>query len=145
MDEATAKVLELEAPRVASTPESQAAKPDLTDVLNLFDFEEIAYRNLTPKTLAYWGGAANDCLTHKANRAYWERITLRPHLLRDVAKVSTKTRMLGFEFEMPLFTSPFGVAKLAHPEGELEIARAAVDSGITMCVSWRDYSGLWLL
>ena len=112
-----------------------AEKPDLREILNLFDFEDVAQQFLSAKTMAYWVGAANDCITYRKNRSAWEKISLRPHLLKDVAKVDTSCRMLGFEFQMPLFTSPFGIAKLAHPDGELSIVRAAVASGSTMCVS----------
>lgn len=140
VDEATVKQLTQSNPDRAadmkpSSDTSQATtKPDLSDIINLFDFAQVARQFLTPKTLAHVEGAANDCVTHRNNRSVWEKVALRPHLLVDVTRVSTRARMLGHDFELPLFTSPFGLARLTHPDGELNIAKAAVDCGVTMCV-----------
>lgn len=109
-------------------------KPALSEIINLFDFAQVAQQFLTPKTLAHVEGGANDCVTHRNNRSVWEKVALRPHLLVDVARVDTRARMLGHDFELPVFTSPFGLARLTHPDGELSIAKAAVDCGVTMCV-----------
>ena len=112
-----------------------ADKPPLQDILNLFDFKDAAQRSISAKTNAYWEGPANDGITYQSNRLAWEKVCLRPHLLRDVSKVDTSRKMLGFDFNMPVFTSPCGVGKLAHEDGELSVARAAVSNGVTMCVS----------
>src|SRR5258706_9955600 len=91
--------------------------------------------SFSAKTWAFYAGAANDCITRDANRTWYEKIWLRPRLLRDVAKVSTKARIMGHDVEMPFMISPAALAKLSHPDGELAMARAAVAKGVAMCVS----------
>ncbi|KAH8807135.1 FMN-dependent dehydrogenase-domain-containing protein [Xylogone sp. PMI_703] len=138
IDPGTIKLLQSQ-PSNQSNPtvpqNSLSAKPPLDSVLNLFDFENIANQCLSKKIIAYVGGAANDCITHRNNCSIWARVSLRPRILRNVSNVSTRARILGHEFDLPLFISPFGMAKLTHPDGELSIARAVADSDITMCYS----------
>lgn len=56
-------------------------------------------------------------------------------MLRNVRDVRTKTSMLGQGVELPFFVSPAAMARLAHPEGELALARGCEKFGIAQCVS----------
>ncbi|KAL6240467.1 hypothetical protein RBB50_012579 [Rhinocladiella similis] len=111
-------------------------KPPLDSMINLYDFEEVAQKLVTPKTWAYYSGAANDCLSLGANMDWYKRIWFRPRVLRGVRDVDTTTTVLGEKYSMPIFSSPAALAKLSHPDGELAMARGAVAKGTTICVCY---------
>lgn len=56
-------------------------------------------------------------------------------MLRDVSRVSTSTKLWGHEFSIPIGIAPSAMHKLASPEGENAVARAAVKMGINMTLS----------
>lgn len=109
-------------------------KPPLDSIINLYDFEEVAQKVVSPKSWAYYSGAANDCLTLAANMDWYRRIWFRPRVLVGVKAVDTSTTILGERYSMPIFSSPAALAKLSHPDGELAMARGAVARGTTLCV-----------
>ena len=110
-------------------------KPDLYRLISLQDFEEVAQQTLTPKAWAFYSSAATDLLTHRANSEYFRRIMMRPRVMRNIAKCSTKRSILGFSCEAPFFVSPAAMARLAHPDGEVALARGCANQGIIQCVS----------
>lgn len=110
-------------------------KPPLETIINAFDFETVAQRTLTKKTWAFYSAGATDCRTRDANRSTFDRIWFRPRVLVDVSRADTRTRMLGQDVELPLFVSPAALAKMVHPEGEKDIARACKAKGIMQGVS----------
>jgi len=69
------------------------------------------------------------------NQSLLRRIMFRPRILRDVGKVSMKTSIMGCETSAPFFISPAAMAKLAHKDGELALARGAGTEDIIQCVS----------
>ncbi|KAG8933794.1 hypothetical protein FRC00_012790 [Tulasnella sp. 408] len=62
-------------------------KPPLDECLNLHDFEAVAKATLPDKAWAYYSSAADDEITHRDNRAAFQRIWFRPRILRDVTHV----------------------------------------------------------
>lgn len=121
-------------PAAAASDEQQQEKPALDSIINLYDFEEAAQKAVSPKSWAYYSGAANDCLSLAANIDWYKKIWFRPRVLVGVGQVDTSTTVLGEKYTMPVFTSPAALAKLSHPEGELAMAKAVVSRGTTMCV-----------
>ncbi|KAL3256148.1 hypothetical protein ABHI18_007813 [Aspergillus niger] len=109
--------------------------PPLSSILSTHDFEKAASKSLTPKTWAFYSSAATDTFTHESNRTMYDRIRLRPRILRNVTSVSTKTNILGCRMDLPLFMSPAAMATLVHPDGELALARGCARYGVGMCVS----------
>ncbi|KAJ5099524.1 FMN-dependent dehydrogenase-domain-containing protein [Penicillium argentinense] len=110
-------------------------QPALDEIINLDDFEHVAKNTFTPKSWAYISGAANDCFTRDANRDFFQRIWLRPAIMRDVSTVNTKSTLFGCDLDIPVYISPVGAAKTSHEEGELPLARGAASSGIVHCIS----------
>ena len=110
-------------------------KPPLSAILNLADFEEVASKTFSPKAWAFYSSAATDLITHHVNNSIYSRVMFRPRTLRDVAKVSTRSSILGYPTSLPIFISPCAMARLAHPDGELAQARAAKDEDIVHCIS----------
>ncbi|KAG4034415.1 hypothetical protein MFRU_003g03800 [Monilinia fructicola] len=121
-------------PEVSKTlaPDS---KPSLDNLINTYDFVSAAESLLTPKTWAFYSSAATDLITKGRNTSTYADIGLRPRVLRNVKDVNTRTTMLGNELNVPIFCSPAAMAKLVHPQGERELARALKSAGLAMTVS----------
>jgi isopentenyl diphosphate isomerase/L-lactate dehydrogenase-like FMN-dependent dehydrogenase len=60
---------------------------------------------------------------------------LRPRMLVDVAACTTRTTVLGQEIELPVIVAPVAFQRVAHPDGEVAMARAARAAGTIMCLS----------
>ncbi|KAJ5960805.1 uncharacterized protein N7479_007955 [Penicillium vulpinum] len=98
--------------------------PPLRTLINLHDFERIAQR-LPATTWAYYSSGADDEITKRNNTLAYQKISLRPRILRKIPTVNTNTEILGYPTTLPVYISPVGLAKLAHPEGECALAAAA--------------------
>jgi isopentenyl diphosphate isomerase/L-lactate dehydrogenase-like FMN-dependent dehydrogenase len=99
------------------------------------DFERLAEERLEPGAFGYYAGGAGDELALTGNIEAWRRLRLRPRVLVDVSAVSTETSVLGTAVSMPLLVAPTAIQRLAHPDGEPGMARAAAAAGTLMCVS----------
>lgn len=120
--------------QVPTTPKKKEIPP-LDAILSARDFEEAAEYALSAKTWAFYSSAATDLVTHGKNKELVRRIMIRPRILRNVSNVDMKTSILGFDSKAPFFISPAAMARLAHPDGELALSRAAAKEGIIQCVS----------
>src|SRR5918999_77966 len=108
---------------------------DLSKLVNVADFERVAVERLDAGTLGYFAGGAGDEVTLRDNVAGWRRWQLRPRVLVDVSEVTTEASLLGRAVSMPILVAPIAFQRLAHPEGELAMARAATAAGTIMCLS----------
>ena len=109
--------------------------PEAPDPINLFDYERLAAERLPRLAYDYFASGAHDEVTLRENRAAFERLRLRPRVLVDVSARDGSTHLLGRRHEAPLLVAPTAFAKLAHPDGELAIARGATSAGVTMALS----------
>jgi L-lactate dehydrogenase (cytochrome) len=99
------------------------------------DLRRIAKRRLPHGVFDYIDGAAEDERTYAANTEAFRSRTFRPRVLRDVSRIDTTTTLLGRTIPMPLVLSPTGFARIADPEGELAVARAAAKVGLPYTLS----------
>ena len=111
-----------------------SAAPDCREILSLQEFEEIARRSLTPMAYEFVASGAAEEHTVRWNREAFDRIRLRPRVLR-VEAVDTRVTLLGRELAFPILLAPTAYQRVLHPDGELETARAAAAAGITWIVS----------
>ena len=110
-------------------------KPELETLINYHDFESAARTSLTAKTWAFYSSAATDCVTHKLNNSLYNRILLRPRVMRDATLVDTSTTILGRKSTLPFFCAPAALARMAHKDGECAIARGCAKQGIPQGIS----------
>jgi 4-hydroxymandelate oxidase len=103
--------------------------------LSLADFERDAAEVLEPMTREYYRGGSDDEVTLSANRAAWGEYALRYRVLAGVGERSTRTAVLGVPLEAPILVAPTAFQKMAHPEGEVAMARGAGRRGSLMVVS----------
>ncbi|MPZ98481.1 MAG: alpha-hydroxy-acid oxidizing protein [Dehalococcoidia bacterium] len=109
--------------------------PPGRDLLNVLDYETAAHKVLPPMARDYYASGAHDEVTLRANRAAFERVALRYHVLRGVEVRDTSVELLGRRHPVPLLIAPAAFGRLAHPDGELAVARAAAAAGITQTLS----------
>ncbi len=83
----------------------------------------------------YIEGGAGLGETMRANREAFDHWRLRPRMLRDVSERSLARTVLGTELKAPVLLAPIGVQTLAHPEGELAVARGAAEVGVPLVAS----------
>ena len=108
---------------------------DCKDILSLPEFEERARLCMTPMAYEYVASGAADEHTVRWNRDAFDRIRLRPRVLRDVASVDTRVTLFGREHGFPILLAPTAYQRVLHPEGEIATARGAAAAGITWIVS----------
>jgi 4-hydroxymandelate oxidase len=103
--------------------------------LSAADFEREARARLDPVHYDFFAGAAGDESTYQINLDAWQRIRLRPRILRGNAKRDLGVSVFGRDLSMPVLIAPTAFHRLAHPDGELATARAAAVAGTVMVVS----------
>lgn len=102
---------------------------------NLDDIEAAARSKLSKKAWVYYDSAADSLHTFHTNRTDWTKITFRPRVLRNVARVSMRRKILGHDASLPFFIAPAAMAKLGHPDGELCLSNAAAEKNLVYCAS----------
>ncbi len=104
-------------------------------LLNPRDYEAHARECLTQSVYDYYAGAAGDEITVRENEAAWQRLRLLPRVLVDVSSCQLATTVLGQPLASPMLTAPCALNRLAHPEGELAVARAVSTLGMGQVLS----------
>ncbi|MGN6799156.1 MAG: alpha-hydroxy-acid oxidizing protein, partial [Gaiellaceae bacterium] len=107
----------------------------MTTPINVWDYEALAAERLEPGAHGYYAGGAGDELTLRWNVEAFTRWQLRPRVLVDVSGCTAATTVLGQELSMPLIVAPVAFQRVAHPDGEIGMARAAAAVGTIMCLS----------
>ena len=102
--------------------------------VNVRDYELLAQESLDEPSYGYFAGGAGDEHTLRDNEEAFNRWRLRPRVLVDVGTVTTSATLLAQPVSMPVLIAPVAHLKMAHPEGELAVARAAAAAGTIMCV-----------
>ena len=107
--------------------------PDFpTDLSRL---ENAARSVMTPRAFDYVAGAAGSGDTARENLDAFRRWRLVPRMLTDVSTPSFGSTVLGAELTVPFLLAPVGVLAIAHPDGELAVARAAAAQHVPMVLS----------
>jgi isopentenyl diphosphate isomerase/L-lactate dehydrogenase-like FMN-dependent dehydrogenase len=91
--------------------------------LTLGDFASEARTRLAPEVWDFFEGGAGEERTLAANTEAFDRLWLRPLVLRGAASPETATTILGRSWDAPVAVAPLGFQTLAHPLGELATVR----------------------
>jgi isopentenyl diphosphate isomerase/L-lactate dehydrogenase-like FMN-dependent dehydrogenase len=105
------------------------------DPISIRDYEHLAERTLDPGVFGFFAGGAADECTLRDNIEAFERWSLQPRVLTDVAEVDPATTVFGELISMPAVVAPVAFLRLVHAEGELAAARAAATAGTIYCLS----------
>jgi L-lactate dehydrogenase (cytochrome) len=107
----------------------------LAHAASVDDLRRIARRRLPRGVFDYIDGAAEDERTLVANQTEFAAVTFRPRVLRGIKKVEVSSTLLGQRLAYPLVLAPTGFTRMADPEGELAVARAADRAGLPYILS----------
>ena len=126
--------------RPQEIPPQQAQEEQLTgslvaspgDAVNVWDFERVAHENNLAQHWDYLHMGVDDYETRVANREGYQRLTIRPRRLSDMAPTAldTSIEILGQRFNAPLFLCPVAALQAYHTQGEAGAGRAARRRGI---------------
>lgn len=107
----------------------------LSEFVNVGDFERAAGEKLEPGVWGYFAGGAGDEVTLADNVAAWQRWRLRPRVLAGLSEWRTGSRLFETDLTMPVLVAPIAYQRLVDREGEPAMARAASAAGTIMCLS----------
>ena len=99
------------------------------------DLRAVARRRMPRGVFDYIDGGAEDEVSLGRNVAAFHRAEFRPRVLRDVGVVDPSTSLLGRPLPLPLVLAPTGFTRIAHPDGELAVARSAARAGLPYTLS----------
>ncbi|MCI1986143.1 MAG: alpha-hydroxy-acid oxidizing protein [Lactobacillus sp.] len=118
-----------------ATPTSPFGKVQPIDIVNLASLKERARNVMGPGEFGYITEAADDGITMRRNTEDFANISILPRVLQGIEQPDQTTTFLGAKLSSPLMTAPIAGNTLAHPSGELGLARGAKESDIMMAQS----------
>lgn len=115
-------------------------------VVNMRDFETFAEPLLSRTAWAYYASAGDDEISawegrglltaaKLANGTAYQKVLFRPRVLRRVGDVDASTTIVGCPSSLPVYIAPAAMAKLGHPDGEVNLTRGAGATGIIQGIS----------
>ncbi|OBA19576.1 hypothetical protein METBIDRAFT_46250 [Metschnikowia bicuspidata var. bicuspidata NRRL YB-4993] len=110
------------------------AKPALSQMYNLHDFEYVAKHTMEPTAWAYYSSGADDETALRNNHLAYHRIFFNPKVLVDVSHIDTSTSMLGAKTLVPFYITATALGKLGHPDGEKVLTRAAARQDVVQMI-----------
>jgi lactate 2-monooxygenase len=99
------------------------------------EWEARAAEALEPGPFDYIAGGAGSESTMRANLEAFARRRLRPRMLTGNSERDISVEILGTTSSAPFLLAPIGVLSIAHPEGELAVARAAASTDVPIVLS----------
>ncbi|KAI0089155.1 FMN-dependent dehydrogenase-domain-containing protein [Irpex rosettiformis] len=114
---------------------SRGQLPEPGAALNLQDIEDYAKTVLTKTAWAYYRSTGDDEYTYWENFESFKRFWFRPRVLHKISTISMSTNIFGLESSLPIFIAPAALARLGHPDGEMNLTRAAGAEGIVQGIS----------
>lgn len=108
---------------------------DLSEFINLYDFEKMAEGKMAKMAYEYVASGAADEFTVRWNRQALDTLKINHTVLNDVSKIDTTITLFGQKLAYPILIAPTAFHKMMHPEGELATARGAGKAKATYVVS----------
>ena len=115
--------------------EFNATRRRLQSAASIEDLRKMARRRLPGGVFDYIDGGAEDEVAMDRNTRGFREMEFVPRVLRDMGNVDTTGTILGREVPFPLILAPTGFTRIAHPPGELAVARAADRAGLPYSLS----------
>src|SRR5436305_9314859 len=115
--------------------ETDLVERRLARAASVEDLRRIAKRRLPGGVFDYIDGGAEDERTLDANQTAYAAVTFRPRVLRGIESVDVVSPFLGQPLAYPLVLAPTGFTRIADPDGELAVARAAARAGLPYTLS----------
>ena len=113
-------------------PSLQRIEPGLD---SLAAYAAQARHHIEAHAWAHIESGADQKLTLAHNRTAFDQLRLQPEPLADLSDAHTRLNLLGQTLQWPVLLAPVAYHRLAHAEGELACARAAMAMQTGMVVS----------
>ncbi|KAK3115397.1 hypothetical protein LTR53_005295 [Teratosphaeriaceae sp. CCFEE 6253] len=126
----TPKGLDRDEVQNATAQSDEGQVPHVTLCVRASDFEAAAKATLPNKSWIYASSSANSGASLAGNLDDWSRVSFRPRVLRNVETVDIGTRILGNDSQFPFYCSPMGSMGSIHSDGEIEMTKAIVATGM---------------
>lgn len=112
---------------------------------SILDFEKMAtQKSLAPLSKMYFQFFADEGVTAKACRSFYNSIRLLPQILQgDLETVDTSLSIFGTTLDMPVLVAPSAFHVLACPDGEIATAKACQAGGAGYCYNFMLSSKLY--
>jgi len=108
--------------------------PDISQMVNVFDFEAVAQKKVTKEAWAYLMSGADDELAFRENHAAFHRVFLKPRVLVNVENIDMSATVLGNKVSIPMYITATALGRLYHEGGECTLAKGAHLAGVCqMC------------
>ena len=115
--------------------ESDPVERRLARAASVADLRRIAKRRLPGGVFDYIDGGAEDERTVAANVGAFASVGYQPRVLRGLDQIEVASSILGCPLAYPLILAPTGFTRIADPDGELAVARAAERAGLPYTLS----------
>ena len=115
--------------------EFDSVKRRLARAASVADLRSISKRRLPGGVFDYIDGGAEDEIAMARNADAFRRVEFRPRVMQGVGDADPATTLLGRPLAFPLVLAPTGFTRIAHPDGELAVARAAERAGVPSSLS----------
>jgi L-lactate dehydrogenase (cytochrome) len=92
--------------------------PDISQMVNVWDFETIAKRKVTKEAWAYLMSGADDEVSFRENHLAFHRVMLKPRVLVDVDHIDYSSTVLGTKCSIPIYITSCALGRLYHEDGE---------------------------
>jgi len=79
--------------------------------------------------------STNTSASLRDNEEAFNRYKIKPRILVNVDKIDMSSEIFGHTVSMPLGFSPAAMHRLAHPEGEIAVSKAAANFNVCMALS----------
>ncbi|MEO8593969.1 MAG: alpha-hydroxy-acid oxidizing protein [Candidatus Solibacter sp.] len=96
------------------------------ELVNVLEFESVAAQMLAPAVFSEISGS---------DRAYFDRITLRPRMMVPTTKLDLTTELFGEKLFAPIIAGPMARLRTYHPDSEVAVARGATAAKALMIAS----------
>ncbi|KAH8880213.1 FMN-dependent dehydrogenase [Thozetella sp. PMI_491] len=103
--------------------------------ITIADIKELARRRLTNEVWEYYITGSDDQKSAERNESIYEKVMLRPRVLRDVSLIDTTTTLLGKHYAFPIAIAPSAYQKLVGKGGEIDVCRASRKVGSNYILS----------
>ena len=107
----------------------------MTDILCVEDYRKLAKKRVPKMFYEYADGGSWNEETYRANANDLKDIKFRQRVALDISDRSTKMKLLGQEYSMPVALAPVGLLGMQHADGEIHAAKAAESFGVPFTLS----------
>lgn len=112
-----------------------ASKQQLLPLHSVEDFRDRAQANLPKQVYEYYASGATDEESLRENCSAFSRLLLKWRCLRGVSSVDMRTTVQGVGISSPICVAPTAMQRMAHPQGEVAMARGCASVGTIMTLS----------